>query len=140
MRLKHARAILGYHLPPFIPSARAVVRAFSFGDTAAEALRALSRRKRVSADPKHDRNRRGGSFGGEGGGFFSDCRYYRDPAAHGVSRKCMESTTVAARPSKLDAGILPFDDVTLPQAAAEYLDHISSTLRRRAPRSDTPDR
>jgi hypothetical protein len=45
MRLKHARAILGYHLPPFIPSARAVVRAFSFGDIAAEALRALSRRK-----------------------------------------------------------------------------------------------
>jgi hypothetical protein len=42
MRLKHARAILGYHLPPFIPSARAVVRAFSFGDVAAEALRALS--------------------------------------------------------------------------------------------------
>jgi hypothetical protein len=45
MRLKHARAILGYHLPPFTPSARAVVRAFSFGDISAEALPALSRRK-----------------------------------------------------------------------------------------------
>jgi hypothetical protein len=28
MRLKHARAILGHHLPPFIPSTRAVARAF----------------------------------------------------------------------------------------------------------------
>jgi hypothetical protein len=45
MRLKHARAILGDHLPPFTPSARAVVRAFSFGDISAEALPALSRRK-----------------------------------------------------------------------------------------------
>jgi hypothetical protein len=45
MRLKHARAILGYHLPTFIPLARTVVRAFSFDDIAAEALRALSRRK-----------------------------------------------------------------------------------------------
>ena len=32
-------------LPPFIPYARAVVRAFSFGEIAVEALRALSRRK-----------------------------------------------------------------------------------------------
>jgi hypothetical protein len=31
MRLKHARAILNYHLPPFIPLARIIVRAFSFG-------------------------------------------------------------------------------------------------------------
>jgi hypothetical protein len=43
MRLKHARAILGYHLPPFITSARAVVRAFSFGDIAAE-LRAANKK------------------------------------------------------------------------------------------------
>ena len=28
MRLKHGRAILSYHLPPFIPSARIIVRAF----------------------------------------------------------------------------------------------------------------
>src|SRR5262245_50747724 len=76
-------------------------------------------RYRIAADDEHNRDRRGGLFGGLGSWFASNRRNNCDLAGYEIGHNRRNPTIVSARPAKFHRHILAFDEASFVQASTK---------------------
>jgi hypothetical protein len=83
--------------------------------------RALGKRlgDRVATRFEHNRDRRGGCFGGESRQSPANCADNRNPAIDQICGQCRQAVVLSVRPAIFDLYILPVDKAGFPQAEQE---------------------